>query len=378
MVRKVTFLVQWLRSGGAEKQLLLYATELARRGYSVTVYCLSYADPHPRIEALIDIAKRAGVRIHRAATLFDQVGSLAFKTLRMLLDRSEGFLWVWGMRAELLAKALSGKGSKKMIISAQRSANRERLQGDKKLLNWRHERIKAYIANSACNIRLLSELVPGTAEKTSVIYNALSEEELAQEPIKVEATMDRLRVVMLGNIRMSIKGYDTALRAVAIARDRGIPVELHIGGRPDEIKLLKQAVTQNGLDDLVHYYGEIAEPFPFLRSGNTFLTTSRVEGLSNSLLEAMMIGLPCISTLVADTGVFPKEDEHVRCVPIDDPEAIVECWRSFLSNWKGASSMGLRARQMCLDTLSVKSVVDQIVVVLAGLEGLSRKTSAQL
>jgi glycosyltransferase involved in cell wall biosynthesis len=72
---------------------------------------------------------------------------------------------------------------------------------------------------------------------------------------------------------------------------------LIIGDGEDMNKLLKERHQLN-LDSSVVFYGYSKNPIPLLAESSIFLMTSKYEGNPISIIEAMSVGLPIISTNV--------------------------------------------------------------------------------
>jgi glycosyltransferase involved in cell wall biosynthesis len=56
------------------------------------------------------------------------------------------------------------------------------------------------------------------------------------------------------------------------------------------------AIEQNNLKDCVFLRGNVKNIHERMAAARLFLMTSEFEGMPNALLEAMAIGLPCITT----------------------------------------------------------------------------------
>lgn len=92
------------------------------------------------------------------------------------------------------------------------------------------------------------------------------------------------------------KDYPTLLEAYAEARRRGVNHDLLIVGEGD-----KHAEIENLRDDLslgehVRLIGHRANPFPYMKHARAFVLSSIWEGFGLVLIEAMALGIPCIST----------------------------------------------------------------------------------
>ncbi len=66
---------------------------------------------------------------------------------------------------------------------------------------------------------------------------------------------------------------------------------------------LLRSISQHKLADKVQFTGHLGDPAEALAAGDLFVMSSRSEGYGNVLVEALSLGLPCISTRV---GVAPE------------------------------------------------------------------------
>src|SRR5262249_34122008 len=62
----------------------------------------------------------------------------------------------------------------------------------------------------------------------------------------------------------------------------------------------------------------------FLSLSDVYVSPSRSEGLSNSLLEAMRAGLPCVATNVGGNPEVVVDKLTGYLVPTEDPEALAD------------------------------------------------------
>ncbi len=89
-----------------------------------------------------------------------------------------------------------------------------------------------------------------------------------------------------------------------------------VGSGPDRARL-ESIAADTGVRDRVRFADAVASVEDHLRAADAFVTPSAAEGLSNSLLEAMACGLPCLAapasgvrSLLADGRGFVVEDER--------------------------------------------------------------------
>lgn len=82
-----------------------------------------------------------------------------------------------------------------------------------------------------------------------------------------------------------------------------------VGDGPDKEKLEKLAI-QLGITDDVNFVGWQHNVHLWLQKSKCFVLTSDSEGLSQALIQAMMTGLPAITSDVGDLGDLLKNDEN--------------------------------------------------------------------
>lgn len=121
------------------------------------------------------------------------------------------------------------------------------------------------------------------------------------------------------------KGFDFLIDAFIKVYKTRQDVDLHIVGDTtigggEVAKAVRKAAEQAGVGDLVHFYGYQDNPYPYIKYADSFVLSSRWEGLPNVLIEALYLGTPiaafkCIPIIerIADEGVtgFLAEKENV-------------------------------------------------------------------
>lgn len=130
-----------------------------------------------------------------------------------------------------------------------------------------------------------------------------------------------------------IKGYDVMLEAFALLRARwsgGVPPVLVVGGEGSERARLEATAAARGITDSVRLLGWRDDIQALHASFTLFTMSSRSEGTSVSLLEAMSAGLcPVVTDVGGNAAVLGPTLRH-RLVPSGDPAALAEAWHRAL------------------------------------------------
>ncbi|SFT03010.1 glycosyltransferase [Paenibacillus sp. BC26] len=136
--------------------------------------------------------------------------------------------------------------------------------------------------------------------KTLVVPNPVSNELIdchypKRDSIREIATFGRLN---------SQKNQELLIEAFAMAYKTNPSLRLSLYGAGEESERLKDLVNKRSIEDVVTFRGRISNVAEALVSTDLFVLSSNYEGMPNALMEAMAVGLPCIST---DCPTGPKD-----------------------------------------------------------------------
>mgnify|MGYP001400344982 CR=1 FL=1 len=154
---------------------------------------------------------------------------------------------------------------------------------------------------------------------------------------------EKLKIVSVGRLVWK-KGYEYAIRAASILKERGIDFEYNIIGDGAHLQALQFIIKESGLEGSVHLLGaqfseEIKE---YLEQSDVFVHPAISEGFSNAVLEAQAMGVPVICT---DADGLPENIEDTVTgfvVPKWDAEAIANKLIFFSENRNKINEMGLK------------------------------------
>ncbi|WP_243140634.1 glycosyltransferase family 4 protein [Pelistega ratti] len=122
------------------------------------------------------------------------------------------------------------------------------------------------------------------------------------------------------------KGFDVLLNAFAQIADANNQWRLVILGEGGQRQALEDQIQQLGLENKVSLPGRVGNLKDWYEQADMFVLSSRYEGLSNSLQEAMASGL-CVVSFDCDTGpreVIREGIDGVLVRPVSDSKALAE------------------------------------------------------
>jgi glycosyltransferase involved in cell wall biosynthesis len=168
---------------------------------------------------------------------------------------------------------------------------------------------------------------PGPSWRT--IYNPFDPESyrpyrrVSAEP-GVSGSEARGWPTVLGMGRLSEeKGFDVLIRAHVRLLREGVCHRVVILGEGRERRRLETLIDELGVRDTVSLPGFVSDPLHYMSQSSVFVLSSRFEGFSLVVLEALAMGLPVVST---DCPSGPAEildgGRYGLLVPVDDEEAL--------------------------------------------------------
>lgn len=307
---KVLFYIPTLAAGGAEKQCAMTAAGLKKVFAHDTCVVLDYAEKVN--DSNKAILKDAGVPIvgleggtiakfrqlrkllaaNRDAVMFSYLTRPNF--VGGLVARSVGFRNIFtGIRTTVLplpkfvAEACAARFFAKGVI------------------------YNAHTANESFSRRWFPKAKGMTISNAITVWNDVPSRDKS----------DILRVVAVGRF-VPEKDYVTWCRAIRRVKDAGVEVRATIIGWGAEEAGVRGLMANLGLDGDVTILPGNSDVRKTLYASNVYLSTSRFEGVSNSILEAMNAALPVVATDVGDNRYMLSDGKSGYLVEIGDVEAI--------------------------------------------------------
>lgn len=131
------------------------------------------------------------------------------------------------------------------------------------------------------------------------------------------------------------KGFDLAIEALAVMRERGVHAELTMVGYGEDWPQFEERARALGLSEHVVFLGALDRVHvrQLMAESSILLAPSRTrEGFCLAVVEAATVGTPCV---VSDVGGLPETVEHGLTglvVPTDDLELLVSAVTRLLSD----------------------------------------------
>lgn len=156
---------------------------------------------------------------------------------------------------------------------------------------------------------LFIKLQPKYSHKVSFIYNGINYSEV-KERVNKEENITKL--VCVGSINKR-KGQDLIIDTLIRLKDRiKNKIKVVFIGIGSELEVLKNISEKNKLN--VEFFGFKENIREILLEMDTFILTSRDEGLPIAMLEALEVGLPIIATDVGGTSEIVENDYNGKLI----------------------------------------------------------------
>lgn len=189
------------------------------------------------------------------------------------------------------------------------------------------------------------EFFPKAVRKKSIILS----NPLSPQFVNREQTMDKTNkedlIVTAGRLDEN-KNHEMLIHAFAKIADEYPTMKLAIYGEGELEQTLEDLVREKGLLERITLPGNVENVADKLSKARIFALTSNTEGMPNSLMEAMALGLCVISTDCPCGGPAELIEEGVNgiLVPVGDAFALADAFRRILEDSEFEKKLGENAR----------------------------------
>jgi glycosyltransferase involved in cell wall biosynthesis len=337
--RRILMLIPTLVMSGAENQLTYLARGLADLGHDVHV---GYFDAGPNLARL----ENTRVRLHRVARSGNHDPLLLWRLWRLAREVKPDVVHTWLTMTHVLG-GLAAIAARAPWVFGERSLPGGFGDDWKTLFERALARAFAdvIVANSATADALWARRVPAPARRR-VIPNALPLEALDAalpgDPRELGLRDDVPLVVYVGRM-LAEKEIFTLLDALERAQQELAFSALLVGSGPLAAEV-QRWIDAHGARGRIVAPGFRADAAAWLKRASVFISLSRLEGMPNTVIEAMALGVPIVvSELPQHREVLG--DDSALFAPIGDAPAAAHAIVASLRDSAAAKARGARARE---------------------------------
>lgn len=347
MKKKIVFVIPNMTGGGTERVISLLADEYVNNGYPVAIMQFAgYEHAYPlddRIEDFSIAPQSAGNPVVWIKRLFHM--------RKYFKDNPDCCIFAFCVMGAVFS-VISTWGLRKYILVGERnnpdSCNLPRLR------NWAYHRADRITFQTEYGIRYFDKWI---AKKAVVIPNPIDADQLPERYIgerkKWVCTVGRLH-----------KQKNQMLLLEAF-HDFGIEFpeyELHVYGQGELQEELQQKAEQLGISQKVIWHGFSDNVKEEICDSRMFVLSSDYEGISNSMLEAIAMGIPTITTDCPIYGAREYIQDNISGIltPVGDRAALVKAMLRVANDDKFADQLSGNGSRIC-DQYSVSSIAKKFL-----------------
>ena len=309
---KILFCISCLSYGGAEKNLRIVANHMAEKGHEVLVCSFG---SQPCVQPLRDDIKVIYMPEYRAKGV-KRAQQISFLRKLIKTEKVDGI--VSFLCFPNFISIIAGKLAGVPVIVSERG---DPYQFNSTVMKAMYATYR-YAAGAVFQTEMAKEYFhPSLQARSAVIANPV---ELKDETLFADLGSAEKSIAYSARFELVQKRQDIMLEAFKTVLEKHPDYVLRFyGDGPDEEKMKKYA-EELGISENVIFCGRSNNVLSDISKSSMFVLSSDYEGIPNSLLEAMSLGLPCVSTDCSPGGARMLIEDGVNglIVPRADAPAL--------------------------------------------------------
>jgi len=335
--KKVVFVISSLGKGGAERVVSSLANSLCNKDYDVSVILVTANRIVYKVDERIKIYNLNGEGINKK-TFIGRMRT-RIKNIKKTINAINPDVVVSFLSSINIETAFAMKKLKTPLIVSERNdpAIDPQSRIKRLLRKIAYKRPNGFVFQTPDAQKYFNKKIQN---RSRIILNPLTEK--LPEPYVGERDN---RVVAVGRLEPQ-KNYRFLLDAFAEFIKIHPEYILEIYG--DGEQNIQAVIEEKQLQDKVILKGFSKTVLEDIKSAGMYVMSSKYEGLPNALMEAMALGLPCISTDCPCGGprLLIRDKENGLLVPLNNVESLVTAMQYVAENKENASQMAEKATKL--------------------------------
>ncbi len=343
---KIVFVLPDMAGGGTERVVSLLADEYVSRGYQVSIMLFAGNQVAYPLDERIDV-------VHTGDT---SGGNPLIRIKRLIAMRR-----YYKQNAGCTVFAFSAMGAVFSVIAAAGIPHGMLVSERNDPGKYEHQRIRNWAYGKADKLVLQTEdmkkcFPESIRSKSAVIPNPVPQN--LPEPyqgVRKKRVVSVARLEKQKNHRLLIEAFAEFLKAFP-------EYELHIFGIGELEEALKAQALGLQLEDKIIFRGFSANVREEILDSAMFVLSSDYEGISNSMIEALAIGIPVISTdcPVGGSRAYIENESSGLLVPVGDRTALCNAMKRIAADEKLAQKLSDNAVKI-RETYALSKIADRFL-----------------
>ena len=338
---KIVFVIPNMTGGGTERVISLLSEEYIRMGIDVAIMQFAGYERAYELDEKIDDFSVAPKSNGNPIIMIRRLVNMR----KFFKQNPDCLIFSFCVMGAVFS-VISTFGMKRYILVAERSSPDSCKQVN--LRNWAYKRTNRITFQTNEGITYFPDWIKS---KAVVIPNPI--DSAIPKPYSGARTH---RIVSVGRLH-AVKNHALLFEAFADFSGQFPDYELHIYGQGELEAELKEKAVSLGISDKIVWHGFRKNVTEEIRDAGMFVSTSNYEGISNSMLEALAMGIPSICTDCPIGGArsYIEHEKNGLLIPVRDKEALTKAMVRIASDESFAAQLSENAAKV-RDKYSLNSI----------------------
>lgn len=329
MKKHITFVLGSLGRGGAERVVSILSNDYIKKGWDVDILLLLFNNIDYKIDKKIRIFDFTGKYKSRLKNLPYWITSIH----KYIKNNKPDIILSFAARINIITYIATIGLEKKLFVSERNDPKKD---GRTKLVDMATKYIYPR-----------TDGVIFQTQRAKSYFCKINNGTIIPNPIEVSTickSVKNKKIVAVGRLTEQ-KNHKLLIKAFSKVLSDFPEYKLEIYGDGELKEELLKLIKELNIENSVILNGNVSNIHDCISDAELFVLSSDYEGLSNALLEAMMIGLPCISTDCAGSDEYIQNNENGILVPVGDEDLLSEAIKKMLSDDEFRKRCGMKARE---------------------------------
>lgn len=335
----VLFINRCLTGGGSEKAMVLIANYLAQKGKSVGMILLVKDEVSYVLDPNIQIIE-CFCPIEGNKLLWHFKRILTIREALKKADAKHIVSFMWDINVNVI---LASVGLQKRIICSERCDPRNE---KRQFINFAIKYILPFADYTVFQTPLVQSYYPKKVQrKSEVIPNSIG-----NMPNVINYDERKKIIVAIGRLTEQ-KNFELLIETFKDFHDIHQEYKLVIYGDGELRNDLETLVSSLNLEANIELPGYVSNVPEKIAEAQMYVNSSNYEGISNAMLEALAMGIPCVCTNcpVGGAAMVIKDRENGILIKVGEKRELLEAMLEIAENEEFARTLSENATKIRMD-----------------------------